>query len=187
MCKHRLTWPDQFTICVGDNDAESFDSRRSVSMDRRGRTFADVLHDAKQPFDLVITFFNHESRQRRMEESETHHDRPPFAGVVRELDSQPAIDQFLATQDDRRAKRFRQAIGVVVRMIMERRGRQKTGPKGSLGVCVTEEVPFSTAGRCRNTGGLAMWFLRAERYQLSDSPPPGGGQTHGTSECIDRE
>ena len=122
-----------------------------------------------------------------MEESETDHDRPPLAGVVRELESQRAIDQFLATQDDRRAKRLRQAIDVLMRMIMERRGWQKTGRKGSLGVRVTEEVPSSTAGRCRNTGGSAMWFLRAERYQLSDIPPPGGGQTHGISECIDRE
>ena len=30
--------------------------RRSFSMDRQGRTFADVLHDAEHPFDLVIAF-----------------------------------------------------------------------------------------------------------------------------------
>jgi len=51
--------------------------------------------------------------------------------------------------------------GVLVRMIMERRGWQKTGRKGSLGV--------RAAGTARtpahNTGGLAFWFVRAERYE----------------------
>ena len=69
-----------------------------------------------------------------MEESELHHDRAPLAGVVRELESQPEIDRFLAGAHSRRSTRLRQAIGVLVRMIMERRGWQKTGKKGSLGV-----------------------------------------------------
>lgn len=144
--------------------------RRRFLQDRQGRTFADVLNDAEQPFELVLAFFNDENRQRRMEESETHHDRPPLAGVVRELESQPSIARFLATKDDRRTKRLRQAIGVVVRMIMERRGWRKTGRKGSLGVRVAREGNARTPGRRRNTGGLALWFLRAERYQI-----PGGG------------
>jgi hypothetical protein len=56
-----------------------------------------------------------------------------LAGVVRELEAQPAIDQFFADVHVRRKTRFRQAIGVLVRIIMERRGWQKTGRKGSLG------------------------------------------------------
>ena len=141
-------------------------SRKSFSQDRQGRTFADVLKDAEQPFDQVLAFFNNEDRQRRMEESETHHDRPPLAGVVRELESQPSVARFLATKDERRGKRLRQAIGVVVRMIMERRGWQKTGRKGSLGVRGVREGHPSNESRHRNTGGLALWFRRAERYQI---------------------
>jgi hypothetical protein len=60
-----------------------------------------------------------------------------LAGVVRELESQPAIDGFLSSQHPRRTKRLRQAVGVVVRMIMERLGWNKTGRKGSLGVRAT--------------------------------------------------
>jgi len=45
------------------------------------------VNDPEQPFDEVLEFFNNEDRQRRMEESEMHHDRPPLAGVVRELES----------------------------------------------------------------------------------------------------
>jgi hypothetical protein len=55
----------------------------------------------------------------------------------------------------------------VVRMIMERRGWRKTGRKGSLGVRATgaRQAP------AHNTGGLAFWFCRAERYERNDGMP----------------
>lgn len=139
--------------------------------DRQGRTFADVLNDSQQPFDQVLAFFNAADRQRRMEESEIHHNRPPLAGVVRELESHGDVDRFLASQHPRRTKRLRQAVGVVVRMIMERRGWRKTGKKGSLGVRAVREPRTAKPGAYHNTGGLAFWFLRAERYERPDGMP----------------
>lgn len=139
--------------------------------DRQGRTFADVTNDATQPFDEVLAFFNDEDRQRRMEESEIHHSRPPLAGVVRELEAQPPIDRFLASQHPRRSKRLRQAVGVVVRMIMEKRGWKKTGKKGSLGVRAAREPRSAKPGAYHNTGGLAFWFVRAERYERLSGMP----------------
>jgi hypothetical protein len=146
-------------------------SRQDFRNDRQGRTFADVLDDPQQPFDAVLAFFNDQSRQRRMEESELHHNRPPLAGVVRELESQRKIDCFLASQHPRRTKRLRQAVGVVVRMIMERRGWRTTGKKGSLGVRAAREHHSAKPGAYHNTGGLAFWFLRAERYELREGMP----------------
>jgi hypothetical protein len=142
-------------------------TRQEFLADRQGRTFADVVKDPEQPFDEVLAFFNNEDRQRRMEDSETHHDRAPLAGVVRELESLPAIDQFLNGVHAQRSKRLRQAVGVLVRMIMERRGWRKSGKKGSLGVraAVTEQTPP------HNTGGLAFWFIRAERYEREQGMP----------------
>ncbi len=70
--------------------------RIEFQQDRQGRTFADVLNDPEQPFDEAIAFFNDANRQRRMEESEIHHNRAPLAGVVRELEAQPAISRFLS-------------------------------------------------------------------------------------------
>jgi hypothetical protein len=136
-------------------------TREEFLKDRQGRTFADVLNDPSQPFHEALEFFNDPDRQRRMEESETHHDRAPLAGVVRELESLPGINKFLGTVQAQRNQRLRQAIGVLVRMIMERRGWRKTGKKGSLGVRSTG-VPGTPN---HNTGGLAFWFLRAERYE----------------------
>lgn len=142
-------------------------SRETFLSDGQGKTFSDVVNDRKQPFGAVLEFFDDADRQRRMEESELHHDRSPLAGVVRELEALPAIDQFLGAAKVRRNTRFRQAIGVVVRMIMEQRGWQKTGRKGSLGVRAE-----ATAGvPAHNKGGLAFWFVRAERYERSDGMP----------------
>jgi hypothetical protein len=140
-------------------------SRRDFLRDRQGRTFADVLDDPQQPLDAVLEFFDDEARQRRMEEAEIHHDRPPLAGVVRDLESQAPIDEFLSTRHPRRTKRLRQAVGVVVRMVMECLGWKKTGRKGSLGVRAKVAYGTTTAGAYHNTGGLAFWFLRAERYE----------------------
>jgi len=41
------------------------------------------VNDKDQPFEAVLEFFNNENRQRRMEESEIHHDRSPLADVAR--------------------------------------------------------------------------------------------------------
>jgi hypothetical protein len=146
-------------------------TREDFLQDRQGRTFADVLNDSEQPFDEVLEFFNDEARQHRMLESEIHHDRPPLAGVVRELESQPAIDSFLSSKHPRRTKRLRQAVGVVVRMIMARFDWKKTGRKGSLGVRAAIPRRTPTPGAYHNTGGLAFWFLRAERYEHHNGKP----------------
>jgi hypothetical protein len=146
-------------------------THQSFLQDRQGRTFADVLNDPEQPFDDVLDFFNDEHRQRRMVESEIHHDRSPLAGVVRDLESQPSIDRFLASKHPRRTKRLRQGVGVVVRMIMEHLGWKKTGKKGSLGVRATVGPRTEIAGAYHNTGGLAFWFLRTERYERPDGMP----------------
>ncbi len=136
-------------------------TKEDFLQDRQGKTFADVVNDSAQPFAAVLDFFNDADRQRRMEEAELHHDRAPLAGVVRELESQPALDSFLGDAHTRRNTRFRQAIGVLVRMHMERRGWQKTGRKGSLGV----RASGAAGTPAHNSGGLAFWFVRAERYE----------------------
>jgi hypothetical protein len=146
------------TVCI---------SLEEFLADRQGRTFADVADASRRPFEEALKFFNDGDRQRRMEESEIHHDRAPLAGVVRELESVPTINRFLGRIHPRRSQRFRQAVGVLIRMIMERRGWRKTGKKGSLGV-----RNKSAAGRPQhNTGGLAFWFIRAERYEHPQHRP----------------
>jgi hypothetical protein len=142
-------------------------TRDTFMEDSQGRRFPDVVNDPDQPFDAVIEFFNNPDRQRRMEESEIHHDRPPLSGVVRELESHPTIDRLLADTLTQRSKRLRQAVGVVIRIIMQARGWKKTGRKGSLGVRTHKDGLAPN----HNTGGLAFWFIRAERYERAEGMP----------------
>jgi len=141
-------------------------TREEFLQHQLGRTFADVANEVRL-FEEVLVFFGDPERQRRMEDAEIHHDRPPLAGVVRELESLPRVDRFLSGVHPRRSKRLRQAIGVVVRIIMEGRGWKKAGRKGSLGV----RAPASTQQPSHNTGGLAFWFIRAERYERLSGMP----------------
>jgi hypothetical protein len=142
-------------------------SRTDFLNDAQGKTFSDVANDSRQPFESVLKFFADANRQRRMEEAELHHDRAPLAGVVRELESQPEINRFLGRAETRRNNRFRQAIGVLVRIVMEKRGWQRTGRKGSLGVRATRTSKVAA----HNQGGLSLWFVRAERYELRKGMP----------------
>lgn len=141
-------------------------NREVFQGDRRGKRFADVWNEAEKAYLEVLEFFDDERRQQRMEDSELHHDRPPLAGVVRELEALPNVDRLLGDENVALGKRFRQAIGMMVRIIMEGRGWEKTGRKGSLGVRPADEGSLH-----HNTGGLAYWFLRAERYQLKNGMP----------------
>ena len=142
-------------------------TREDFLKERQGRTFADVVNDPEQPFDEVLAFFSDAGRQRRMEEAEIHHDRAPLAGVVRELETEPAINGYLSGVHARETQRLRQAIGVLVRIIMERRGWKKTGRKGSLGVRAESSAQLPA----HNSGGLSLWFVRAERYHLEANMP----------------
>src|SRR5689334_2620021 len=87
--------------------------------DSQGRRFSDVTQNPDVPWQTAIDFFEDRDRQKRMRDSETHHLRPALAGVIREFESQPEIERFLSKQDSHKTVRFRQAIGVLVRIIME--------------------------------------------------------------------
>jgi hypothetical protein len=66
----------------------------------------------------VLTCFSDAQRRLRMKDAEIHHDRAPLVGVVRELDAEPIVGSCFAPLDRRRSARLRQAIGVLVRMII---------------------------------------------------------------------
>lgn len=139
------------------------------AQDTQGRRYADVLK--LDLFQSILTFFDDPDRQRRMVESELHHDRPALAGVVKELEDREDLNEFLATNPGHITTRFRQAIGVVVRVIMENKGWRKTGRKGSLGVRTKTKDASPMKGATTNTGGLSVWFTRAERYEPKDGMP----------------
>ena len=143
----------------------SGDLTEMFAQDRQGRRFSDVRGDGRINFDSVLAFFDDERRQVRMEDSEEHHLRPALAGVIREFEGQREIAGFLSGNDGHTTVRFRQAVGVAVRIVMEARGWGTTGRKGSLGTRVKVTAGTTTPGAYENDGGLSRWFVRAERYR----------------------
>jgi hypothetical protein len=138
--------------------------------DQQGRRFTDVINDPRINFQLVVDFFNDQDRVRRMIDSELHHDRPPLAGVVKEFEAIQEIDSFFSGQDSHTTTRFRQAIGVLIRMHMEQQGWNKTGRKGSLGTRAKTPPRTTTPGAYHNTSGLSKWFTRCEKYERGSTP-----------------
>ena len=143
-------------------------SLEQFQQDQQGKRFSDVLNDDRIDFEIVISFFNNPDRLRRMEESEIHHQRPAFAGVIREFERVPEIDSFLRGYDAHTTQRFRQAVGVLIRLHMEDLGWQRTGRKGSLGTRAPVAKRTTTPGAYFNETGLSRWFTKSEHYA---SPP----------------
>lgn len=100
----------------------------------------------------------------RMLDAELFHNAPAFAGVVKEFESFPEVDQFFRSNDAHTTQRARQAIGVLIRMTMEANGWKAAGRKGTLGRRAKVGTPTTRPGAYFNETGLARWFTQTERY-----------------------
>jgi len=139
-------------------------NRETFQDDSRGRTFSDVSENQGIPFDAAIAFFKDKTRIRRMIESELHHGRPALSGVIIEFEELPEVREFFESHEPRQTIRFRQAVGVMTRIVMLDQGWEKTGIKGSMG---TRSTALSDS-RGTNSGGLSKWFSRTERYRPAE-------------------
>ena len=137
--------------------------------DSTGKKLAEVTRDQRIAFDIVTDFLSVRERQQRMMDSEIHHDRAALAGVILELEAVAAVDGFFRGHDSHETRRFRQAVGVAVRIVMEGLGWAKDNRDGSLGRRVKVVPGTTTPGAYYNESGLSHWFTQAQRY----APPEG--------------
>ena len=148
------------------------DLKIQFARDVQGHKFADVRDDTRISFDAILDFLDDPARRQRMLDSEVHHDRAPLAAIVRELEARPDVARFLSSHDAHTTTRFRQAVGVAVRIVMEDFDWGTTKRKGSLGTRLTTRAGNTVAGAYRNSStSLATWFLRAERYEPTEDAP----------------
>lgn len=133
--------------------------------DSQGCRFAGVLRDTRINFNAVVDFFEDPARQRRMVESELHHGQPALSGVIKELEAQPDAEAFLKNHDADTTTCFRQAVGVIVKIVMKNHCWKTSGRKGSLGTRAKVPARTTTPGAYHNKVGLSVWFTRAERYE----------------------
>jgi hypothetical protein len=95
----------------------------------------------------LIEILNEPANEQRLEDAANRGD-PALKGVVSYVEGDAAINDVLAT--GAAGHRFRQTVGVAVRLKMERLGWATTGRKGSM--------------------GKARHFTKAERYAPGRSP-----------------
>lgn len=81
-------------------------------------------------FAALWEVLNDPANEQRLVEAEQRQ-RPALWGVVHIIESHPAIAPIL--ESGQAGHRFRQTIGVAVRIKMERLGWSKTGAKGAVG------------------------------------------------------
>jgi len=137
--------------------------------DKLGRRFKDVAESPRIPWSATISFFEQPDHQRRMMESELHHDRPALAGVIRDFEAIPDIAAFFESSDSHDTVRFRQAVGVLVSVTMALHNWHPDGDKkGSLGTRAKVSPRTTVPGAYRNESSLSVWFSKAARF----SPPP---------------
>jgi len=154
MCRFNTTLSQEEMMTITLKDFRS---------DLQGRRYADLTGDALEALKAVLALLNDEEAQRRMEDAEERHDRPALAGVVRDIEALKPVEKYLSSHDAHDTVRFRQAVGVAVRIVMDARGWDTTGDKGSVGRRVR--------GTYENTpGSVSRWFTRSERYRRAVAP-----------------
>lgn len=99
--------------------------------DPQGNRCKDVMNCQDYDFPAMLGFMNDEARQQRMFVAQEHFDAPALGGIVKELEASPVFG-YLHTADKHKTVRLRQAIGVAVKVLMQKMGWKKTGTKGSL-------------------------------------------------------
>lgn len=120
-------------------------NRRTITVetflaDPHAAKYRDVVDRDAEALDRVFTVLNDHQVVHDMT-SATRLDLPALQGAVGPIEADPVIADVL---DGPRGQRFRQAVGVAVRLKMESLGFATTGRKGSV---------------------RAQRFSRAERYQ----------------------
>lgn len=138
----------------------SFATRRLSQDD-----FVDDRHAARytREFEVhpeamrrLIELLNEPDSERRLEEAELRHGMPALAGVVDEVEGDAAIESVLRSGSD--GYRFRQTVGVAVKLKMARLGWRTTGRKGTV--------------------RRARYFTKAEHYE-AERALPGDARSRG--------
>ena len=107
-------------------------TRHDDLQDRQRKAVADMLNESEKPFDAVLDFSICEGRQLPRQDSETHPEPIPLAGVEQESAVQPPIEDFFPSKPPHGTKGSRQAVDVATQLSMERHGWKQTGEPSSL-------------------------------------------------------
>lgn len=127
--------------------------------DPHAARYADVvLRDHRDAFVVVLSILNDPEQQGQLVAAERY-DRPALSGIARDLEADDRLALALPSL------RFRQAVGVAVRLAMEGMGWSTTGRKGPV--------------------RGATHFKRAKRYEPPPEAPTGAERPHGARAALE--
>ena len=115
--------------------------------DPHATRYRDELDRHPEAFRRLFALLNDPTNEQRLVDAEMHR-LPALCGVVRFIESDPAIEPVLA--EGRGAHRFRQTVGVAVKLKMAKLGWRTTGRKGTV--------------------RGATYFTKAEHYAAAETP-----------------
>jgi hypothetical protein len=118
--------------------------------DAHATRYRDVIQNFPEAFARLLQILNDPDQQAQLMAAEATYHHAALSGVVGVIEADERIAAALASAG---GTRFRQAVGVAVRMTMEALGWSKTGQKGPV--------------------RGARTFIRAERYAPPATPTPG--------------
>lgn len=129
--------------------------------DAHATRYVRVLEARPTAFDHLLRLLN-DPLVERLLEHESEQGYAGLRGIVSRIESDPAL--LAAVVDERDGHRFRQAVGVAVRLKMQRLGWTTSGRKGPVG---------------------GTRFTRAEKYvRPSGSPPPDASEALATLDRV---
>ena len=125
-------------------------SRKSFQDGPHGRRFLPVLDNPKVPAKQVVDLLNEPRILEGMAFVTKSIEYPALGAIVKELERVTEIAKYFAATPSRETLRFRQFVGMAVRLAMEGKGFRTTGRKGYIGT-------------------ISGWFTRAEIFEPSSS------------------
>jgi hypothetical protein len=130
--------------------------------------YKDVLKDSSGLLIWTIEWLNESkvcslglTRQQRMEISEIHFNMPALAGILVEFEAEEKVREYFKTHTPEESTRFRQAIGVLIKLHMENMGWTKARIKGVLG---RRDKSRSSSYQYNTSRSFSKYFSLAERY-----------------------
>lgn len=124
-------------------------SQDDFAADRHAARYRKEFELHSAAMQRLLQLLNAPDSERRLQDAELRHGLPALAGVVEDVERDAAIEAVLRSGSD--GYRFRQTVGVAVKLKMARLGWRTTGRKGTV--------------------RRARYFTKAEHYEPERAGP----------------
>lgn len=121
-------------------------STKSFEVAPHGRRFLPVVNNPKVPVRQFMDLLNDPRNLDGMAFVTENIEYPALGAVVKKLERIPEVDKYFRSTPRAVTLKFRQCVGMGVRLAMEAQGFKVTGRKGHI-------------------GSIAKWFTRAEIFE----------------------